>query len=164
MTCHQGMGRYTRNHTGLDNRAINFESSKFSERQLFIIVSKQACTNHSTRTHHLNPLRMDSLRIFTSSMYELLATTIFPLYEIYHVVWPSPPTSMHSWRICIHIPNSWKGEMPIFWKCIEVGGGGDTSSYIPWSGKMVAVGNTCMDELNILKVSILKGLKWCDTP
>jgi hypothetical protein len=69
---------------------------------------------------------MDSLRMFTSSMHELLGITILPLHGIYDEVSPSPPTSMHPQRIAI--PSSWEGGMAILRGCMEVGGEGDTSS------------------------------------
>jgi hypothetical protein len=37
-------------------------------------------------SYHLNPLRMDPLRMFTSSIHELLGVTIFPLHGIYDEV------------------------------------------------------------------------------
>jgi hypothetical protein len=58
--------------------------------------------------HHLNPLRMDPLRIFTSSIHELLGVTILLLHGIYDNVSSFPPTSMHPCRIGIF--GSWKAE------------------------------------------------------
>jgi hypothetical protein len=55
-------------------------------------------------SHHLNPLRMDVLRIFTSSMHELVGVTILLLHGMYDDVPPSLPTSMHSLKI--ENPNS----------------------------------------------------------
>jgi hypothetical protein len=46
---------------------------------------------------------------------------------------------------------------------LEVEGEGDTLSYIPWSGRMVIPNNSCTNEINLLKESIVKGLRWCDT-
>jgi hypothetical protein len=61
-------------------------------------------------------------------MHELLGVTILPLHGMYDEVSPSPLTSMHTRKIVI--PGSWKGRMAILRGCIEVGGEGDTSSYI----------------------------------
>jgi hypothetical protein len=71
---------------------------------------------------------MDPLKTFTSSMHELLGVTILPLHGMYDEVSSSLPTSMHLQRIAIL--GSWKAGMAILRRCIEVGGEGDTSSYI----------------------------------
>jgi hypothetical protein len=47
---------------------------------------------------------MDVLRIFTSSMHELVGVTILLLHGMYDDVPPSLPTSMHSLKI--ENPNS----------------------------------------------------------
>jgi hypothetical protein len=78
--------------------------------------------------HHLNPLRMDSLRFFTSSMHKLLQVAALPLHEMYDNVSSSPPTSMHSQRIGI-TPSQELG-MPILQECFEVKGERDMLSYI----------------------------------
>jgi hypothetical protein len=46
-------------------------------------------------SHYLNPLRMDPLRLLTSSMHELLGVPILLLHEMYDEVSPSLPISMH---------------------------------------------------------------------
>jgi hypothetical protein len=68
-------------------------------------------------------------------MHELLGITILPLHGMYNKVSPSPPTSMHPPSIAI--PSSWEVGMAILGESIEVGGVDDTSSYIPWSRRIV---------------------------
>jgi hypothetical protein len=72
---------------------------------------------------------MVPLSLVTSSMHGLLGVTILPLYGMHDEVSPSPPTSMHSWRIVI--PTSQEPKMAILQGCIEVGGEDDTLSCIP---------------------------------
>jgi hypothetical protein len=72
---------------------------------------------------------MYSLRMFTSSMHELLGVTILPLHGMQDEVSSSLSTSMYHWKIVIL--SSWEVGMAILQECIEVGGDGHTSSYIP---------------------------------
>jgi hypothetical protein len=72
---------------------------------------------------------MDPLRLFIPSMHELLGVTIFLLHGMYDKVSPSPPISMHPWRIAI--PPSQEPGMAILQECMEVGREGDTSLCIP---------------------------------
>jgi hypothetical protein len=74
-------------------------------------------------------MRMDSLRIFTSFIHELLGVTILPLHGKQDNVSPSFPTSMHSWRTDIR--DYGEGGMSVLQECIEVGRKGDTLSYFP---------------------------------
>jgi hypothetical protein len=112
-------------------------------------------------SHHLNPLRMDHLKIYTSFNNELLGITILPLHEMHDNGPSSLPTLMHPRRI--GILSSQQPRMPFLRGCIKVGGEGDTLPCISWSEKMITPSNSYMDEVNILKWSILKGLRWCDT-
>jgi hypothetical protein len=104
---------------------------------------------------------MDPLRLLTSSMHELLGVIIFSFHDMYDKVSPSPPTLMHPWRIAIL--GSWEVGMAILRGFIKVGGEGDTLSYIPWSGRIVTPSDSCMDEVNNLRGSILRGYSLCDT-
>jgi hypothetical protein len=79
-------------------------------------------------------------------MDELVGITILLLQVMHDDVSPSPPTSMHSWRI--DIPGFWEGGMLILRENIEVGGEGDTSSCSNWSGRMEIPTNSFMDEVN----------------
>jgi hypothetical protein len=103
---------------------------------------------------------MDTLRIFSSSMHVLPTATIFPLHGMYDDVSPPPPTSMHFQKIGISPFQELGMWIHILQECIEVGGEGHTTWYISYSGKMVVANNSYMDEVNILKESILRGLRW----
>jgi hypothetical protein len=65
------------------------------------INSRWTVVTYNRVLHHLNPFRMDSLRICTPSMHDLLEVSIVPLHEIYDDESLSLLTSMHSWRIDI---------------------------------------------------------------
>jgi hypothetical protein len=63
-------------------------------------------------------------------MHELLGKfTILPIHGMHNDMPPSPPTSMHFWRI--NITPSQELGMPILQECTVIGREGDTSSYSP---------------------------------
>ena len=112
---------------------------------------------HYWALHHLNPLRINPPRRVISSinkLYELPSSHFMECMMRCHPLL-QPPTSMHPQKIAI--PSSWEVTMAILRGCIELVGEGDTSSYIPWSGRMVTSNDSCMDEVNVLRGSIWGG-------
>jgi hypothetical protein len=68
--------------------------------------------------HHLNPLKLDFLKIFNSSMYELLGVTILSLHGMYDNVngW----CKQNGWRRLPHLPQDFllmASTLHLFYPC-----------------------------------------------